>query len=72
MRRLVLYKFVYPAEDDWEASHFAEVGGEGSGFPSEALHNDDAILKAMPIAKVNHAPYAEPHAEEEVSINYSR
>ena len=58
---------VYCAEDDWEARHLAEVGGEGSGLPTEALHNDDAILKAMPTAKVNHTPYPNQHTEEEVS-----
>ena len=53
-------------EDDWEASHFAEVGGGESALPTEASRNDDVILKAMPTAKVNHTPYREQRAEEEV------
>lgn len=53
------------SEDDWEASHFAVVGGEGSSLPSEALHHDDAILRAMPTTNSNHTPT--PPIEEEVS-----
>ena len=52
------------SEDDWEASHFAVVGGEGSSLPSEALHHDDAILKAMPTTNSNHTHT--PPIEEEV------
>ena len=35
--------------DDWEASHLAEVGGEGNSLPTGALHHDDAIVNAIPI-----------------------
>ena len=55
---------IHLSEDDWEASHFAVVGGEGSSLPSEALHHDDAILRAMPTTNSNHTPT--PPIEEEV------
>lgn len=57
--------WLYISEDDWEASHFAVVGGEGSSLPSEALHHDDAILKATPTTISNHT--STPPLEEEVS-----
>ena len=42
-------------EDDWEASHFAVVGGKGNSPPTaEALHRDEAILNAMPTVTTNH------------------
>ena len=54
--------YIHVSEDDWEASHFAVVGGEGSSLPTEPLHRSDAIQKAMPAVIANHSP--RPPAEE--------
>ena len=67
-----MYNYLYSvAEDDWEASHFAEVGREeGNSLEVGALQHDDAILDAVPSVTTNHTPKLPTGAEgEEVNHN---